>query len=140
MGNVFPSNKDVHGSFDLKGSTYGRLTPEEKQKNKHAVLKDQNWLEQKERLKLGPTKRKIFLEQLEKDIQVWDQIRSKHTGKQEKDSLWGLQLLIRLNIMDYSLLIGIHDTRRGNSENLRDNHLQVVEVSFAADVKTWHSY
>ena len=31
----------------------------------------------------------------------------------------------KLQIMDYSLLIGIHDVSRGNEENLRDKTLQV---------------
>lgn len=31
--------------------------------------------------------------------------------------------------MDYSLLIGIHDAIRGNTEGIRDNNLHVVTVS-----------
>jgi hypothetical protein len=31
--------------------------------------------------------------------------------------------------MDYSLLIGIHDVIRGNTEGIRDNNLHVVTVS-----------
>jgi 1-phosphatidylinositol-4-phosphate 5-kinase len=36
-------------------------------------------------------------------------------------------LLQRLKIMDYSMLIGIHDLRRGNRDNIRDRTLQVFQ-------------
>ena len=46
MGNVFPGNKDIHETFDLKGSMFGRLTSEEViAKTPHAVMKDQNWVQ-----------------------------------------------------------------------------------------------
>ncbi|KAI8139047.1 hypothetical protein BJV82DRAFT_522323 [Fennellomyces sp. T-0311] len=107
MGNVFPASKDVHTTYDLKGSTFGRLTPEKDvAKNPNAVLKDQNWIAQSERLELGPEKRSLFITQLERDV----------------------EFLARFNIMDYSLLIGMHDLRRGNTEGIRDHHLQVVKV------------
>ncbi|KAG1321314.1 hypothetical protein G6F62_010889 [Rhizopus arrhizus] len=106
MGNVLPSNKDVHETYDLKGSTYGRITSnEEIMKNPHAVLKDLNWVNKKKKLELGTQKRSIFLNQLYKDV----------------------QLLSRLGIMDYSLLIGIHDIVRGNTENIRDSNLRIVQ-------------
>ncbi|CDH54624.1 phosphatidylinositol-4-phosphate 5-kinase its3 [Lichtheimia corymbifera JMRC:FSU:9682] len=107
MGNVFPGSKDVHLTFDLKGSTFGRLTPEEElEKNPGTTLKDQNWITRGERLRLGPEKRSLFLKQLDRDV----------------------ELLTRLNIMDYSLLIGIHDLRRGNAEGIRDHQLHVVKT------------
>ncbi|KAG0793158.1 hypothetical protein G6F29_005490 [Rhizopus arrhizus] len=106
MGNVLPSNKDVHETYDLKGSTYGRITTDEDlRKNPHAVLKDLNWVNKKKRLELGPQKVSLFLDQLHKDV----------------------QLLSRLDIMDYSLLIGIHDIIRGNTENIRDSNLRFVQ-------------
>lgn len=106
MGNVLPSNKDVHETYDLKGSTYGRITlDEEISKNPHAVLKDLNWINKKKRLELGLQKSTIFVDQLYKDV----------------------QLLSRLKIMDYSLLIGIHDIVRGNTENIRDSNLRFVQ-------------
>ncbi|KAJ3247460.1 Phosphatidylinositol-4-phosphate 5-kinase [Chytriomyces hyalinus] len=108
MGNVFPPNKDIHETYDLKGSTVGRLTPEEKvKKSAGTVLKDLNWVNRERKLFLGPIKREALVSQMEKDV----------------------AFLARMNIMDYSLLIGIHDLVKGNSDNLRDSVLSVIEPS-----------
>ncbi|KAI3644450.1 hypothetical protein MP228_010614 [Amoeboaphelidium protococcarum] len=106
MCNVFPPNKDIHETFDLKGSMIGREVSAEKIKlNPRCVMKDINWLNMKKRLALGPEKKDLFVTQLQKDV----------------------TLLVSLNIMDYSLLTGIHYLKRGNSENIRDQFLSVFE-------------
>ncbi|KAI1139229.1 SAICAR synthase-like protein [Hypoxylon sp. FL0543] len=104
MNNLFPPHRDIHTTFDLKGSTVGRdYREEDLEKNPRATLKDLNWLRRKRHLELGLQKKRLFLQQLERDV----------------------RLLQKLQIMDYSLLIGIHDLRKGNEENLRDKTLQV---------------
>lgn len=110
MGNVFPGSKDIHETYDLKGSTFGRQTPDDViAKNPHAVLKDQNWVNNDMKLEFGPMKRSRLLDQLEADV----------------------AFLQKLNIMDYSLLVGIHDMHRGNTEGIRDNNLQMIRVCCA---------
>lgn len=121
MNNLFPPHRDIHQTFDLKGSTIGRdFKEEDLEKNPRATLKDLNWLRRNLHLEFGPEKKQQFIEQVEKDV----------------------RLLQRLNIMDYSMLVGIHDLRKGNQENLRDKTLQVFqpggadkESEEAADVK-----
>lgn len=104
MNNLFPPHRDIHQTFDLKGSTVGRYFKEEDiEKNPRATLKDINWMRRHRHLELGMIKKRLFLDQLHRDV----------------------QLLQRLQIMDYSLLIGIHDLQRGNEENLRQKTLQV---------------
>ncbi|KAI0973574.1 hypothetical protein F4678DRAFT_470851 [Xylaria arbuscula] len=104
MNNLFPPHKDIHTTFDLKGSTIGRDYKEEDlEKNPRATLKDLNWLRRKRHLELGLQKRQLFLQQLQRDV----------------------KLMQKLKIMDYSLLIGMHDLQKGNGENLRDKTLQV---------------
>ncbi|KAH6847255.1 hypothetical protein B0I37DRAFT_140432 [Chaetomium sp. MPI-CAGE-AT-0009] len=104
MNNLFPPHRDIHQTFDLKGSTIGRDYKEDDlENNPRATLKDLNWLRRKRNLELGLQKKQLFLEQLYKDV----------------------RLLQRLQIMDYSLLVGIHDLQRGNEENLRDKTLRV---------------
>ncbi|KAI0871787.1 hypothetical protein GGS24DRAFT_470023 [Hypoxylon argillaceum] len=104
MNNLFPPHRDIHTTFDLKGSTIGRDYKEEDlENNPRATLKDLNWLRRKRHLELGLQKRQLFLQQLRNDV----------------------KLMQKLKIMDYSLLIGIHDLQKGNGENLRDKTLQV---------------
>lgn len=106
MNNLFPPHRDIHQTFDLKGSTVGRdFKEDDLDKNPRATLKDLNWLRRDMRLEFGPTKKKAFVEQMARDV----------------------KLLQRLHIMDYSMLIGIHDLERGNEDNLRDKTLQVFQ-------------
>lgn len=106
MNNLFPPHRDIHRTFDLKGSTIGRdFKEEDLEKNPRATLKDLNWLRRNLHLEFGPTKKAAFVAQMQKDV----------------------ALLQRLKIMDYSLLVGIHDLERGNDEGLRDKTLKVFE-------------
>lgn len=106
MNNLFPPHRDIHRTFDLKGSTIGRdFKEEDLEKNPRATLKDLNWLRRNLHLEFGPTKKEAFVMQMQKDV----------------------ALLQKLKIMDYSLLVGIHDLERGNEENLRDKTLQVFQ-------------
>ncbi|GAA5860483.1 hypothetical protein JCM1840_000271 [Sporobolomyces johnsonii] len=106
MNNLFPPHRDVHETYDLKGSAVGRLYPEEKAaQNPHAVLKDLNWVQRHRQLALGPEKKALFEEQLRRDT----------------------ELMQKLGIMDYSLLTGIHNGVRGNSEGLREGQLSVFQ-------------
>lgn len=106
MNNLFPPHRDIHRTFDLKGSTIGRdFKEEELEKNPRATLKDLNWLRRNLHLEFGPIKKQAFIDQMDKDV----------------------QLLKKLKIMDYSLLVGIHDLEKGNEENLRDKTLQVFQ-------------
>lgn len=106
MNNLFPPHRDIHQTFDLKGSTIGRdLREENLEKNPRATMKDLNWLRRGRHIEEGPMKKEVFMAQLRRDV----------------------RLLQRLKIMDYSLLVGIHDLARGNEENLRDKTLQVFQ-------------
>lgn len=106
MNNLFPPHRDIHQTFDLKGSTIGRDFKEENlSANPRATLKDLNWLRRDKHLEFDPKLREIFIGQLQKDV----------------------ALLQRLHIMDYSLLVGMHDLEKGNQENVRAATLQVFQ-------------
>lgn len=106
MNNLFPPHRDIHQMFDLKGSTVGRdLKEEDLATNPRATLKDLNWLRRDLHLEFDARIRQIFLDQMKRDV----------------------ALLQRLHIMDYSLLVGMHDIGKGNEENLRETTLQVFQ-------------
>lgn len=96
MNNLFPPHRDIHLKYDIKGSTWGRKTEIMDKDLSQLTLKDLNWLERKDKIKFGPEKRKLFYQQLESDV----------------------KLLKKINVMDYSLLLGIHDVKQGNNSNL----------------------
>eukprot|EP00884_Botryococcus_braunii_P003587 jgi/Botrbrau1/13229/Bobra.0199s0002.1 len=90
MGNVFPTDTRLHRKYDLKGSTYGRTVGAAAALDSNAVLKD---LDLDVRLEVAPAARAALLEQVARDT----------------------QLLEKLHIMDYSLLLGLHFPTWGNS-------------------------
>ena len=108
MGNVFPPSKDIHEIYDLKGSFHGRQVPVRKlTRCPREPRKDLNWLRSGKKLLLSPRKSVLVMAQLEKDV----------------------EFLTCNNIMDYSLLVGIHCIRRGNRERIRDKALSVFETA-----------
>lgn len=90
---------DIHRIYDLKGSTYGRRATELEKQAETPVLKDLDFIEYKEKLKIGSQKAKLFKEQLRRDT----------------------VLLNKLDIMDYSLLIGIHYRSVGDRGHINRN-------------------
>jgi hypothetical protein len=90
MASVFNTPKEIHLRFDLKGSKVGRSATAKDKANKNGVLKDNDLVQEKIHVSLGQEKRAMMLEQLRKDV----------------------AFLKRMKIMDYSLLIGIHDSRQ----------------------------
>lgn len=79
----------------------------------NCVLKDLNWERRKRQLDLGPEKRAFFEEQTKRDV----------------------ELLQRLKIMDYSLLIGIHSIVRGSKEGLREKGLTMFQPEATQKLK-----
>eukprot|EP00602_Paraphysomonas_sp_CaronLab_P002978 CAMPEP_0185030480 /NCGR_PEP_ID=MMETSP1103-20130426/17485_1 /TAXON_ID=36769 /ORGANISM="Paraphysomonas bandaiensis, Strain Caron Lab Isolate" /LENGTH=804 /DNA_ID=CAMNT_0027565641 /DNA_START=142 /DNA_END=2556 /DNA_ORIENTATION=- len=84
MGSVFDTPEPINKIYDLKGSLIGRKASA-RDREVGGVLKDNDLIDDGVKLKLG-SKRQLFLSQIEKDA----------------------TFLSKLNIMDYSLLVGIH--------------------------------
>ena len=95
MNNVFFTPLTIHRKYDLKGSTAGRVASESERKKKSPILKDKD-INQGD-VKLNLNLKQNFYRRLESDV----------IFLQEND------------IMDYSLLLGVHNhEQRSEEENL----------------------
>jgi len=86
MGNLFRGPLKIHQRFDLKGSTVGRELSAIQRTKKNPTFKDMDFRRLNKKIPLGPKIRETFLQQLAEDC----------------------KFLVSQNIMDYSLLVGIH--------------------------------
>ena len=86
MSSVFYTDKYIHTVFDLKGSTQGRSATAKEIKSGNPVYKDNDFLQQKMQMRLSDVQSAQLQEQLASDV----------------------EFLRKLDIMDYSLLLGIH--------------------------------
>jgi len=86
MQNCFPSDVVMHHRFDLKGSWVGRSTGKSHWNKVGACLKDQDFREMLMSIHVGTSRKKKLLEIIESDS----------------------KFLSKMNIIDYSLLLGVH--------------------------------
>ena len=102
MRGVFLNKYKVHTKYDIKGSSVDRAaTIKEKEKNL-PTYKDNDLLNDNRNIQLGSEAKRLFMEKLTRDV----------------------SFLCDLKIMDYSLLIGIHEIKpqQVNSLNLNNNN------------------
>ena len=104
MNSVFDTTEKLHAKYDLKGSTVGRAAGEETRKKDDVVLKDLDFIQDRRILNLGPRK-KMFLAQLKRDS----------------------EFLASLRIIDYSLLIGIHNRKIVEPQNENESGIKIKQ-------------
>jgi 1-phosphatidylinositol-4-phosphate 5-kinase len=95
MGNMFNTPFEIHCRYDLKGSWVGRVTHERHTLDPSIALKDVDFKQDEQRIRVG----KELKDQLIKQI--------------ESDSAF----LRDNNVIDYSLLLGIHTIGQKKSED-----------------------
>uniref|UniRef100_A0A3Q1JR56 Phosphatidylinositol 5-phosphate 4-kinase type-2 gamma n=1 Tax=Anabas testudineus TaxID=64144 RepID=A0A3Q1JR56_ANATE len=103
MRNMFSHRLVVHRKYDLKGSLVAREASD-----KEKVSRNTSWLSGKE---LPTFKDMDFRNNMQK-IYVTEEQKGKLMEKLNRD----VEFLVRLKIMDYSLLLGIHDVGRAERE------------------------
>ncbi|KAK2815593.1 hypothetical protein Q5P01_026060 [Channa striata] len=94
--NVFSHRLTVHRKYDLKGSTVSREASDKEKAKELPTFKDNDFLNEGHKLQIGDENKKYFLEKLKRDV----------------------EFLATLKIMDYSLLVGIHDVERAEQEEM----------------------
>lgn len=92
MANMFNTPFEINRRYDLKGSWVGRQTPPDKY-DSSVALKDVDFQHANECIRVGEERRAHLLKQLELDA----------------------HFLASQNIIDYSLLLGIHEIGKGGS-------------------------
>eukprot|EP00929_Paragymnodinium_shiwhaense_P098045 TRINITY_DN59598_c0_g1_i1.p1 TRINITY_DN59598_c0_g1~~TRINITY_DN59598_c0_g1_i1.p1 ORF type:complete len:1287 (-),score=257.26 TRINITY_DN59598_c0_g1_i1:111-3971(-) len=99
IASVFSTCLGMHEKYDLKGSTLNRRELKEGQTHADAdgsiPLKDLDWVARSEAV--GP-------------LQLSDEVRDSLLAQHQADT----ELLEEFGIMDYSVLLGVHDTQRAS--------------------------
>ncbi|EGR34874.1 phosphatidylinositol-4-phosphate 5-kinase, putative [Ichthyophthirius multifiliis] len=120
MGNIFDNCKDFISKYDLKGSIYGRKTNNKNKMqiiilfflslyvsiflSKDITLKDLDFIENKQKILINYEKYIQFMDIIQKDAEFFAQN----------------------NIMDYSLLVGIHQKNLQKQYSIKQNMSQII--------------
>lgn len=103
LRNIFSPSKKIHKKYDLKGSQIDREAKESDKEHENTTFKDNDFTQDNAKLFMGKGAKVSFLEKLGKDV----------------------DFLSSLKIMDYSLLVGIHDCDKvDSSDNEDENDLE----------------
>ncbi|XP_076242071.1 phosphatidylinositol 5-phosphate 4-kinase isoform X3 [Calliopsis andreniformis] len=93
--NVFSNHLTTHKKFDLKGSTVDREASDKEKEKDLPTYKDNDFVKEGMKIYIGEEAKTKLIETLTADV----------------------DFLTRLHLMDYSLLLGIHDCARAEQEN-----------------------
>jgi len=96
--NVFSTHLKVHKKYDLKGSTVDREASDKEREKTLPTLKDNDFLADGLKICIGEEGKEALIETLAADS----------------------EFLANLNIMDYALLLGIHDLDKAVEEALEE--------------------
>lgn len=100
MRNVFSNHLTTHKKFDLKGSTVDREASDKEKEKDLPTFKDNDFVQAGTKICIGDEAKEKLLETLNADV----------------------GFLTNLHLMDYSLLVGIHDCARAEQEELANEN------------------
>ncbi|NWY48053.1 PI42C kinase, partial [Sylvia atricapilla] len=94
MRNLFSHRLPVHRKYDLKGSLVDREASDKEKGKELPTLKDVDFLNKNEKVFVEEEQQREFMDKLKRDV----------------------EFLVQQKLMDYSLLLGIHEVDRGEQE------------------------
>ncbi|XP_077386801.1 phosphatidylinositol 5-phosphate 4-kinase type-2 gamma-like [Festucalex cinctus] len=94
MRNMFSHRLHVHRKYDLKGSLVSREATFKEKVKELPTYKDVDFMNNMQKIYVCDEEKESFMDKLKRDI----------------------EFLVRMRIMDYSLLLGIHDVERAERE------------------------
>ncbi|XP_050190744.1 phosphatidylinositol 5-phosphate 4-kinase type-2 gamma [Myiozetetes cayanensis] len=94
MRNLFSHRLPLHRKYDLKGSLVDREASDKEKGKELPTLKDVDFLNNNEKVFVGPEQQRHFMDKLRRDV----------------------EFLVQQKLMGYSLLLGIHDLERGEQD------------------------
>lgn len=101
MRNIFSNHLRIHKKYDLKGSTVDRGASQKEREKDNPTFKDNDFISDGVKIHIGDEAKSLLMETLTADV----------------------EFLSRLHIMDYSLLLGVHDCDLGAEERERQDHI-----------------
>ncbi|XP_012538381.1 phosphatidylinositol 5-phosphate 4-kinase type-2 alpha isoform X2 [Monomorium pharaonis] len=93
--NVFSNHLTTHKKYDLKGSTVDREASDKEKEKDLPTYKDNDFVKEGMKIYIGEEAKAKLIETLTADV----------------------DFLTKLHLMDYSLLLGVHDCARAEQEN-----------------------
>ena len=107
MTNFFGGVYPIHRKFDLKGSTHARTASERERAKKSPVFKDLDWMEERRRLRF------------------WTRGEMERVRQQlDRDTAF----LSDCNLIDYSLLVGVHEIDRSQLDTYQYRKTEATNV------------
>jgi 1-phosphatidylinositol-5-phosphate 4-kinase len=104
--------------YDLKGSTVDREASDKEKEKDLPTLKDNDFVKDGTKVVIGDEAKERLMETLTADVEV---IHFPRRGCFQSfiTLCWcPFQFLMKLQMMDYSLLLGVHDCEKAEQENL----------------------
>lgn len=105
MRNIFSNHLRIHTKYDLKGSTVDREASQKEREKMRPTFKDNDFLNDGIKIHIGEEAKAKLMETLAADV----------------------EFLTKLHIMDYSLLLGVHNVDAAEEEQLVEEGLDEEE-------------
>merc|ERR1711884_626104 len=108
---VFSDNLKIHTKYKLKGSTVDREASQKERAKDSPLYKDNDFLQDGVKVTIGPEAKKMVMETMEADV----------------------AFLAKNQLMDYSLILGVHNRAQAEEEKLLNQNQENQELDNEED-------